>query len=172
MTTILYHLAPLLGLVAVGVLLLRAMKRRDHVTAARPNLKPLSEPTQTTIESLSMMYEPYAEVEAASSIPISDIVSVYINSRGNRDAANDARIEFTQPECASFLSRVTRDHDQIKRMAIAATAERVVGKLVPGWRPLYSRILLWTYGDQQELLNQLAEYCAGPRRETLLSRLD
>lgn len=167
---IFFVIGPILGILGCIALVILAMRRRGSVPRNIRELWPLTEDTEGQLLIVGDMLEPYKDSVGSTSIPIKDIVAVYFNSRENRRLANKARFEDGRPDCVMFLERIQCDHSKIKRLAGAALLERGVGTLIP-WQPLYSRVLLWTYAEEQELLDNLAEYCADEHRQIILSRI-
>jgi hypothetical protein len=70
-----------------------------------------------------------------------------------------------------LLRRIETDHVAIKRIALATMMEAGIGTLLSDWHPIYSRTLLWTYADEQELISELTEHCGKDRRGVFLSRI-
>lgn len=100
-----------------------------------------------------------------------DILAIYLKSRGNREWANEERLQESRPACGMLLSGICRDHEMIKGALLFSVLESTVGRLKRGCDSLYSHDLLWYYAEEQEYINHLAEYCAEPKRKILLSRL-
>jgi hypothetical protein len=167
---IFFLIGPVLGILGCAALVISALRRGGSVPRNIRALWPLTEDTEGQLLVVGDMLEPYKDALGSRSIPMNDIIAVYFNSRENMRLANKARLDTGRPDCVMFLERIQCDHSKIKRLAGAALLERGVGTLIP-WQPLYSRVLLWTYAEEQELLDNLAEYCADEHRRIILSRI-
>lgn len=142
-------IGPLLCIIGMLVVIIR--KSRNNET-----MRELSTPTCLEIEEVAELEDPY--ISDFSSVPAKDIIGIYLNSRAGRMQANKDRLDRGNPNCLFLLNWVERDHRRIRNLAAASLAERGLAKLIPTKKLLYSRVLLWTYGEQVELLHKLTEY--------------
>lgn len=141
--------------ISMGTICLVGFVVNNKVTRA-PKFQELSMSTKELLEVISNMENP-AEDSPVPRLPAMDIIAIYIKSRGNRNFANLERVESDRPECVILLKWIERDHRIIKRLMFASLGGKLVDKIVPGCHSVYAR-LLWTYGNQQAVLNQLSQY--------------
>jgi len=137
-------------------------------TCRSQQLHDLTRSTETLLEEVSRSHEPTAS-EGSSSIPLADILSIYLNSRANRDWVNRMRIDANMHEWDVLLNEMREDHELIKSLAIACTSDRLIDRLVPncGSSSRHKR-LLWRYADEQEILEDMAKFFA-PQDQNYIS---
>ena len=90
-----------------------------------------------------------------------DLSTLFWNSRLNVRIANRARLcDPKDRELEAMFKVLQADHAKLRWQIVITVIEQIVGKLGLG-QTTYPRLLLWTYGDELELLNQISEKC-GP----------
>lgn len=117
----------------------------------------LSNDTEILLEAVASSYNP--PVSDGPTLPLKDVVSIYLNSRGNRDRVNECRLDNGSQECFILLQKMEEDHKLIKNLALACIGDRVLDRLVPNCHSTRHKRLLWTYADEQGVLGQIAEFC-------------
>jgi hypothetical protein len=94
-------------------------------------------------------------------LSLEDILTVFANSRLNVRIANRARqCEPEDKELAAIFQVLQEKHAELRWRIFLLAIESIIGKLRLG-QSVYPRMLLWTYGDELELLGQISEKC-GP----------
>lgn len=156
--------------ISMGTICLVGFVVNNKVTRA-PKFRELSESTKELLELMSHMENPALKEDSpVPKLPATDIIAIYIKSRGNRNFANHERVESDQPGCAILLKWIERDHKLIKRLMFASLGGKLVDKIAPGCHSVYAR-LLWTYGNQQEVLNQLSQYLPHADQQVISQRV-
>jgi hypothetical protein len=166
--------------ISMGTICLVGFVLHKKFTRAQ-KFQALSKSTEELLACISNMENPALKDDVlAPELPISDILVIYIKSRGNRNFANSRRFEnesedsddndFSDIDRGILLKWVERDHNLIKRLMFASLAGRLVDKIVPGCHSVYVR-LLWTYGNQQAILNQLSEYLPHKDQQFISARV-
>ena len=96
-----------------------------------------------------------------------DISTVFWNSRLNVRIANRARqCEPEDRELAAMFQILQEAHAKLRWQIFLFGIESIIGKVRLG-QSAYPRLLLWTYGDELELLSQISEKC-GPLEGTAI----
>jgi hypothetical protein len=88
-----------------------------------------------------------------------DLITTFWNSRLFIQLANRARLCDPQNgDLASALEVMQEKHAKLRWLLLLSVIESIVGRLGLG---MYARILLWTYGEELELLSLISKKC-GP----------
>jgi hypothetical protein len=135
-------------------------------TCRSQKLHDLTGSTEILMDKVSRSKEPRSQ---GGSIPLADIFSIYLNSRANREWVNRKRADVNNPEWDFLLDEIRQDHELIKRLAIACTADRLIDRLISNCdSSTRHKRLLWKYADEQEILTELAPFCS-PRDQNFIS---
>jgi hypothetical protein len=91
-----------------------------------------------------------------------DIWTLFWNSRLNVCIANLMRVsEPDNPAWELILRKMQAGHGEVCRLArqmiLLSAIKPIVGRLGLG---MYAHVLLWTYGEELELLSQISERCS------------
>lgn len=87
-----------------------------------------------------------------------DLKDIFWNSRVNVCVANRMRrAEPDIPEWCVILTSMRAAHAKTRWLILLSAIELIVGRLGLG---MYARVLLWTYGEELELLSQISERCS------------
>jgi len=90
------------------------------------------------------------------------VFTIFWNSRLHVCLANHARLCNPQDtELGTLFTDMQADHAKLRWQIVLYLIESFVGKLRLGQITIYPLLLLWTYGDELELLSQISEKC-GP----------
>ena len=131
----------------------------------------LSSEVKKELEVVGNLPGPYPKETFSTQLPFRDLGSIYLNSRENRRRANDHRIQDANPDNAYVLEMLSEKHEKIKRIIVASCIERITDKLGLSMPAVSPRVLLWTYGEEQEMLSHLSQNCDPITRESLAERL-
>lgn len=154
----------LLGTLSAGAL---GLAKRVVLPRKAPQLHNLTDATSTLLEVVSWSFDPPTEEGAA--IPLKDVFSIYLNSRGNRDWINERRLDSNEEGCLFLLEKIEQDHRLIKRLALACIGDRMLDRLIPNCHSsARHKRLLWTYADEQAVLGRLSDFCA-PQDQNFIS---
>ena len=116
--------------------------------------------TEAILTIIAKLEKPYTPDLFSPKLPLSDVLSVYFNSRNNRSWMNERRLEGEDGRCSLLLQRLDNNHRYVKRLAGAWIGYRILDKLVPDCHTTYCRNLLWSYAEGRRVLSQLGEYCS------------
>lgn len=131
----------------------------------------LTDSTEALRQELSIIYdEPMAESDIPI-IPLKDIISIYLNSRGNRGFVNRLRVHTDSEHYSLMLKNMEKNHCQIKLLALACVGERLLDRLVPNCNSIRNKRLLWIYADEQGVLDQISDFCSPQERYFISSRI-
>ena len=138
-----------------------------------PKLHALTNTTQEFLAIIAELDEADLKYVPIPHIPSRDILGIYLNSRYNRSLANERRIEQSHPDALKLLDWLTRDHRKIRRLTLQCLfcPLRFAARLVPDCYTSCARVLLWTYADEQEVLNQLAPFCSPAQAMEISARV-
>jgi hypothetical protein len=135
------------------------------------NFHNLTDPTEALRQELSITFdEPIAD-PGTPILPLRDIISIYLNSRGNRGFVNTLRVQTESEDYSLMLENFEEKHCQIKRLALACVGERLLDKLFPNCNSVRHKRLLWIYADEQGVLNQISDFCSPQERYFISSRV-
>jgi hypothetical protein len=147
-------LGPLLGLFGLSIMCVVLFMRAP---------RELSPSTRLEMERVAgLSYDP-GENDVAL-LPVIDIANIYLDSRSRRNAANKHRVDAGNADAAILLRWAVEHHKRIKTLIVQTIIERLVATLIPNKKLLYAEALLWTYGSELEVLDQLAEILPGSSR--------
>lgn len=131
------------------------------------HLRNLNQETEALLEAVSWSYKsPSSE---GPTIPMRDVVSIYLNSRSNRNWVNERRLE--NKDCLFLLEKMASDHRLIKKLALACLLGCPVDRLDGNCGSIRHKRLLWMYADELAVLNQLADFCAPQDRYFIAARV-
>jgi hypothetical protein len=89
-----------------------------------------------------------------------DITNIFWNSRRFVCFANHARLcNPEDTELGAMFEIMWNDHAKLRWQIILSMIESILGKLGLGQITIYSGLLLWTYGEELELLDQISQKC-------------
>lgn len=157
--------------ISLGVFCLVGLAVRVKITLANRKFRELTKDTEVFLYEVSKLLEPIPANISCASLPIVDVVSIYLNSRGNRGWVNERRLDGNIPECALLLSRIETKHGEIKNLAISCIGDRILDKITPGCPSMRCRLLLWTYAYEQEVLSSLSPFCSASDINFITSRV-
>jgi hypothetical protein len=90
-----------------------------------------------------------------------DLRTIFWNSRLNVCVANCMRLaEPENLEWAVILRSMLTAHSKTRWLILLSAIELIVGRLGLGQITIYPRLLLWTYGEELELLELISEKCS------------
>jgi hypothetical protein len=128
----------------------------------------LSPSGKASLEEVCDNYDPSGN---AVSLSKGDIQGILWNSRLWVCIANRARLcEPDDQELAASFHIIHKQHAKLRWFVLLAIIEQIVGKLGLGRVTMYHRMILWTYGVELELLEQISKKCGieGPALQAIL----
>lgn len=131
----------------------------------------LTTSTEVILTIIAKLEKPCTPDLFSPKLPLSDVLSVYFNSRNDRNWMNERRLDEKDNRCCLLLQRLDTNHSYTKRLAVAWVAVRILDKLAPDCHTTYCRNLLWSYAEGRQVLGQLGEYCSIEDRNFIKSRV-
>ncbi len=161
--------------VALGAGYIAFQRFRSIALVRMRELRHLSEAGNARLNLIAELPNPFQEDSPSGLLSGQDLLTTYLNSRENLRIANCAHIESSERSelsaAAYLVQRLAADHRKIRALVLGALFEKTLGRLVPGWYPVYANALLWTYSEEQELLLHLAAHCSPRSSDLLLTRV-
>jgi hypothetical protein len=125
-------------------------------------LSALSEEGQTALDAVCGGSNPSNHEDPEIALSWRDRWAIFYNSRRQVMATNRARLWHpTDVELPILLDMLQKRHAKLRWLLFLAAIESIIGKLGLGSITHYTRELLWTYGEELELLDQITKKC-GP----------
>lgn len=131
----------------------------------------LTNNTEVILAIIAKLEKPCTPDLFSPKLPLSDVLSVYFNSRNDRNWMNERRLEGKDKRCSLLLEKLHANHSYKKRLVRAWVVVRTLDKLVPDCHTTYCRNLLWSYAEGRRVLSQLGEYCSIEDRNFLKTRV-
>lgn len=119
----------------------------------------LSPETEHEIDRVGELSSAYLAGTFSPQIPLMDLLVIYLKSRGNRQDINRSLVRHPSKEGVCRLEMVCEKHSQIKRLILFNLGERTTGILGLGLPLVSPRVLLRTFGEEQEVLSHPYENC-------------
>ena len=156
---------PLLWVLPVTAFSGAAVTSSLYVRAVRQN-KQLRALSREADIALDAMTTPPYEKGVFSRLPLSssDILSVYLNSRLMTQNAHRLLLLDCEPhdtaERASYAAVAERKHREVTRLIWAALIETFLSRVFSANLPLYGLQLLWTYGEEASVSENMSGLCS------------
>lgn len=119
----------------------------------------LSPETEHEIDRVGELGSAYPAGAFSQQIPFMDLLVIYFKSRGSRKDQIRYLIRHPSEEGSYRLEMVCEKHSQIKRLILFNLGERTTGILGLGLPLVSPRVLLRTFGEEQEVLSHPYENC-------------
>lgn len=119
----------------------------------------LSPDTAAEVDRVGELSGAYPAGIFSQQIPLMDLFVIYLESRGNRKGINRHLLQFPCEEGAHRLEMVCEKHSRIKRLILFNLGERSAGILGLGLPVVSPRVLLRTFGEEQEVVSHPYENC-------------
>jgi hypothetical protein len=97
----------------------------------------------------------YPEGVFSPQIPIRDLAMIYLESRSSRRAVLLEILQHPTADGSICLDMVCEKHATIRKLVVANLNERFIGILGLGLPAVSPRVLLRTYGEEQEVVSHL-----------------
>lgn len=92
-------------------------------------------------------------------MPLSDLLVIYFESRNSRQDMHRNLLQRPHKDGAHYLEMVCEKHRKIRRLIFANLNERVTSILGLGLPVVSPRVLLRTFGEEQEVVSHLYKNC-------------
>jgi hypothetical protein len=87
-----------------------------------------------------------------------DIAAIFWNSRRFVCFANHARLHLpNDEELVAIFHIIQKEHAKLRWLVLLAIIEQIVGKMGLGRVTMYHRMILWTYGLELNLLDDITQ---------------
>jgi hypothetical protein len=118
------------------------------------NIRPLSVAGK---ESFNEVKNAHDATENPIQLSARDRITTFWNSRLFLQIANRARLcDPLNGDLAAMFEVMQETHSKLRWLLLLSVIESIVGRLGLG---MYARILLWTYGEELELLRLISKNC-------------
>lgn len=145
--------ALLAGTVTVTVARLRT--NDNSIQTLLLGMRQLSKPCQEAFDEVNAGPDPTG---TRITLAWGELPKFFWNSRLWIEVANHMRLaEPDVPEWAAILNSMRVAHAKTRWLILLSAMELIVGRLGLG---MYARVLLWTYGEELELLGLISERCS------------
>lgn len=141
---------------SIPIILLRHRSPDTRMESLISNMRPLSPAGKESFNAINNGDDPS---ENSVELSASDRMAAFWNSRLFIQLANRARL--CDPQNGDLMAAfevMQEKHSKLRWLLLLSAIESIVGRLGLG---MYARILLWTYGEELELLSIISKKC-GP----------
>lgn len=126
------------------------------IEALLSNIRTFSTDGKESLDTVETAEDP---CDLAVKLSARDRVTAFLNSRLFLKISNRARLcDPLNSDLTAMFEVMQENHSRLRWLLLLSVIESIVGRLGLG---MYARILLWTYGEELELLRLISKKC-GP----------